>query len=400
MSVGELAFGQAQDERLWNAGRMQTLQPTLRLGRDVWDSSAMPLDEFHGRADRLRAAMAVCDLDALLLYGSNLNGCGHPTWLANYIVKLPFAALVVLPREGDAALLFQGATRGRDAAKATTWINDVRPCWNMARECVAALTERGLTRARIGLAGMPRLVPHVDWDTLTAGLGGAALVDAEDLVNRQRAIKSVREIGQLRRASAIVEQGLESITRSAPSSGEWPLVADVMREARMQGAEDIRVLIARPREPNWAFRPVENLPCRDADVISVLLAGSWERYWSESIRTFRVAGNRFDQLSPAECDARFRALIAQLKPGATTGAWARTAFAAMTEAEASVIAPYGPGSGIGIRPVEWPPLSVRDETTIEHGMCFAARVAVESPAGLTLHGETIVVDAHPSTGSG
>jgi len=389
MSVGELALRQAQDERGWNAELMQTLQPTLRLGRDVWDSSAMPLDEFRGRADRLRAAMAERDLDALLLYGSNPNGCGHPTWLANYIVKLPFAAMVVLPREGDAALIFQGAMRGRDAAKATTWIEDVRPCWNVAAECLAALTERGLTHVRIGLAGMPRLVPHSDWETLTARLAGAALIDAEDLVNCQRAIKSEREIGQLRRSSAIVEQVMESFAHIAPSTGEWHLVANLMREARMQGTEDIRVLIARPREAEWAFRPVENVACRDGDVISVLLAASWERYWSESIRTFRVAGDRFEPLWPSECTARFRALAAQLKPGRTTGDWARTAVAAMTAAEAAAIAPYGLGGGIGITPEEWPPLSVRDETTIERGMCFAVRVAFESPAGLVLHGETV-----------
>src|SRR5262245_61196576 len=145
---------------------MQTLQPTLRLGRDLWDRQAMPIEEFRGRADRLRAAMAERGLDALLLYGNDLNGCGHPTYLANYIVKLPFAALVVLPRAGDAALMFQGATRGRSAAQATTWIEDVRPCWNMAETCVAVLNERGLTTARIGLAAMPRLVPHDDWRTL------------------------------------------------------------------------------------------------------------------------------------------------------------------------------------------------------------------------------------------
>jgi len=367
---------------------MHTLQPTLRLGRDVWDSSAMPLDEFRGRADRLRAAMAARDLDALLLYGSNLNGCGHPTWLANYIVKLPFAALVVLPREGDAALIFQGATRGRDAAKATTWIDDVRPCWNMAGECLAALTERGLTRARIGLAGMPRLVPHADWQTLTAGLSAATLVDAEDLVDRERAIKSDREVGQMQRASAIVTQGLESIARLAPSAGEWRLVADVMREARIEGAEDLRVLIARPREADWAFRPVDDVTCRDGDVISVLLAASWERYWSESIRTFRADGDRFVLLWPSEHEARFRALT-RLEPGSTTGDWARAVFAAMTATEAAAIAPYGLGGGIGITPEEWPLLSVRDETTIEQGMCFAVRVAFESHAGLALHGETV-----------
>src|SRR5215470_17156392 len=138
---------------------MQTLQPTLRLGRDVWNRTAMPIEEFAARA-----------LDALLLYGTNLNGCGHPTYLANYIVKLPFAALVALPRDGDAALMFQGATRGRSAAQATTWIEDVRPCWQIADTCLAVLAERGLTAARIGLAAMPRLMPHDDWTTLAAGL--------------------------------------------------------------------------------------------------------------------------------------------------------------------------------------------------------------------------------------
>ena len=127
---------------------MQTLQPTLRLGRDVWDRNAMPIDEYLDRARRLRAAMGGRRLDALLLYGSGLNGCGHPTYLSNYIVKLPFSALVVLPREGDPALIFEGATRGRSAAQATTWIEDVRPCWNIAATCLAVLAERSLTTAR------------------------------------------------------------------------------------------------------------------------------------------------------------------------------------------------------------------------------------------------------------
>src|SRR5262249_49977164 len=121
---------------------MQTLQPTLRLGRDVWNRQTMPIEEFASRADRLRSAMAARHLDAPLLSGSNLNGCGYPTYLANYVVKLPFAALVVLPREGDPALIFQGATRGRSAAQATTWVEDVRPCWNMADTCLAVLAER------------------------------------------------------------------------------------------------------------------------------------------------------------------------------------------------------------------------------------------------------------------
>jgi len=173
--------------------------------------------------------------------------------------------------------------------------------------------------------------------------------------------------------------------------GEWRLVADVMRDARMLGAEDIRVMIARPREAS-SFRPVESVPFHDDDVVSVLLATSWEHYWGESIRTFRIAGNRFMPLWPSGLDARFRALVTEIKPGVTTGGWTRAALAAMTAAERGAIAPYGLGGGIGITPGEWPPLTVEDETTIDAGMCFAVRVACESPDGLLLlHGDTIVV---------
>src|SRR5215210_6348967 len=99
---------------------MQTLQPTLRLGRDVWDRTAMPIEEFQDRMRRLREAMGRRNIDLMLLYGAGLNGCGHPTYLSNYIVKLPFSALVVLPREAEPALLFEGAARGRAAAQVTT----------------------------------------------------------------------------------------------------------------------------------------------------------------------------------------------------------------------------------------------------------------------------------------
>jgi Xaa-Pro dipeptidase len=370
---------------------MQTLQPTLRLGRDVWNREAMPIEEFRRRADRLRAAMAARDLDAFLLYGSNLNGCGHPTYLANYIVKLPFAALVVLPRDGDPALIFQGATRGRSAAQATTWIEDVRPCWNIAETCLAALVERGLTASRIGLAGLPQLVPHDHWARLSGSLAGATLVSADDIVDRQRAIKSEREIAQLRRASSIVHLGMTAVAAAAASDGEWHLVARAMREARMQGAEDIRVMVARPRQPDWAFRPVEDVGFQDGETLGVLLAASWERYWSQSIRTFRISGRRFEPLGSVESATRFRAFTTGLRPGVNIAQWTEAALATMSPAERTAIAPYGLGEGIGITPEEWPILSADTDLTIESGMCFNVRAAFESPDGLILHGDTIVV---------
>jgi Xaa-Pro aminopeptidase len=369
---------------------MQTLQPTLRLGRDVWDREAMPIDEFHARAGRLRDAMAQRDLDALLLYGSNLNGCGHPTWLSNYIVKLPFAAVVVLPREGDPALIFQGATRGRSAAQATTWIEDVRPCWNVAETCLMVLEDRGLTRSHLGLAAAQRLMPHHEWRALAAGLSSARLADAEDLVDRCRAVKSERELAQIRRASAIVASVLDSVRRLAPSAGEWRLVAEVMREARVRGAEDIRVLIARPADRPPAFRPVEDEWFSDGGLVSVLLSASWERYWSEAIRTFRVNGNRFDAAADPSIHERFQTVVRSLQGGTTTTTqWSRAALAGMRDAEITAVATYGIGHGIGVTPEEWPALADVD-VPVATAMCFTVRMPFQSTDGLIWCGDTVV----------
>ena len=370
---------------------MQTLQPTLRLGRDVWDRTAMPIEEFQDRARRLRDAMAKRGLDAMLLYGSGLNGCGHPTYLSNYIVKLPFSALVVLPREGEPALMFEGAARGRAAAQATTWIEDVRPCWNMAGTCLDVLADRGLTAATIGLAGLPRLVPHAEWSTLAAGLARATLVQAEDIVDGQRAIKSPREIAQVRHASSIVEQALASVAREPVPADEARLAALVMREARMRGAEDIRLLIARPGEAEWAFRPAGEVALRQSDTLCVHLGASWERYWSESIHTFVVRAGRLDSAVSEELEKRFRTIVAAATPGTKVSSWVLAALATMSTHEREILDAYGLGHGIGVTPEESPVLAADSQATIESGMCLVVRAVLTGDRGFVVRGETIII---------
>src|SRR5262249_31115828 len=159
-----------------------------------------------------------------------------------------------------------------------------------------------------------------------------------------RAIKSDREIAQVRHAANIVQHGLESIAQMVPSVGESRVAAEVMREVRVRGAEDIRLMIARLREAASTFRPIEDVSFNEGDIVSVLLSTSWERYWSESIRTFRVVAERFEPMWPAGL-GRFHALTSRLKPGVTTGEWSRATFAAMTAVERGAIAPYGLGDG-------------------------------------------------------
>jgi len=367
-----------------------TLQPTLRLGRDVWDRTAMPAEEFHDRAKRLRGAMGTAGLDALLLYGSGLNECGHPTYLSNYVVKLPFAALVVLPREGEPTLMFQGATRGRAAAQATTWIEDVRPCWDIAGVCLEVLADRGLMRGRIGLAGMPRLVPFADWRTLVAGLDRATLVDAESLVDGHRAIKSVREIGHVRAASRIVDHAMGGL-RSIPIADEASLAARVMRDARLHGAEDVRLLIGRPQEVEWAFRPPEEARIHHGDTVFVYLGASWERYWAETTRTFRAAPAGLAVVSNEELDERFSRCVDAAAPGVDVASYARAVLGAYSPSEAGILERCGLGHGIGVTPAEAPMLSAANHSTFARGMCLAIRAAATDREGPVLRSDTVLI---------
>lgn len=349
----------------------------------------MPIAEFLSRADVLRAAMADVGLDALLLYGRGLNDCGHPTYLANYIVKLPFAALVVLPRDGEPALMFEGATRGRDAAKATTWIDDVRPCWNIAEACLSVLEERGLTNHRLGLAAMPRLVPYDEWRQLTAGLGRAMLVDAEALVNRHRAIKSPREVAQMHRASQLAMAAARRITdvRTAGIT-ESDLAAEIMRDARRAGAEDIRLMIARPCETEWAFRPPEDQPLGGNTTFVLHLAVSWERYWSEATRTFHVRGNTIEAAWTDDLEQRYRQLAAAFRPGIVVRDAVERAREALTPDEWQALEICGLGHGIGIMPEEAPSLTDNCSDTLASGMCLVIRAAMRADGPPVIHGET------------
>ena len=366
---------------------MQTLQPTLRLGRDVWDRTNMPVEEFQDRVEKMRAEMRRAEIDVLLLYGNGLDGCGYPTYLSNYTPKLPFAALVLLPREGEPVLMFQGSTRGRSAAQATTWIEDTRPCWDIADTCIAALAEKNLLSATVGLAGVRRMMPYDQWRKVSAELARADLKDAEPFVDRLRAIKSPREMAQIRRAWQIPYRSLNDLhTRRFEIMKESLVTAHLMREARMQGAEDVRVLIGRPRESGWAFRPPEDRAIAEGETVFVHLGASWERYWSEAIRTYCAESGNLEVHGDEAQEKQFQSILAWLEPGRTIAE-----FAGM--AASSIMQPYGLGHSIGNTPTEPPMLSADNQTRIEPGMCFSVRLALpDRRHGFIAWGDTVIVD--------
>ena len=74
---------------------METMQPTLKNGRYVWDRINMPEAEFQERARKLTKAMKEEKIDVLLLYGNTFNEYGNPCYVTNFVMRLQRGVLVV-----------------------------------------------------------------------------------------------------------------------------------------------------------------------------------------------------------------------------------------------------------------------------------------------------------------
>jgi len=372
---------------------METLQPALKNGRNVWDQINMPLQEFQGRLRVVRQRMKERGMDTLLVYGAGFNEYGNPCYLSNYQIRLPRGTLVAVPEEGDPALFFEGATRGLPSARTITWVGDIRPSPDVAKACVQYLKEKGHARGTIGLAGLNPWMPCYQLRSLRDGLQGCRFLLGDDILREMRMVKSPREADQIRRASRIVKRGFEYLQNASFGTMNEKIVeARLFREARMEGAEDVRVLFGTPGKPPWAMRPAENSFPGTGSVLIVYLAVAYERYWSEGIRTFRVDEKALSSLDPAGPQGLYKRAIECLQPGKAVSQCCMEIRGCMKEAGADLIDDYGLGQGIGLSLNE-PPFLREDATgPLAEGMCLSLRLGMkEGTSGESMMGDTFFV---------
>ena len=226
---------------------METLQPTLKRGRDVWDPIGMPESEFRTRVDRMTKEMRKRRMKVLLLYGIGQNDYGYPCYVTNYLTKMPQGAVAVITDKGEVALICEGFARDAALIKDTTWVKEIRSSETLSRTCVEYLKEKRLIPSTIGFAGLCQHMPYREFNVLSEATRGCRIVDAGDIVNRMRMIKSGREIDQVRRSARLVARLFDSLARdSFPAFNERTVEALLYRLGYLDGAEDVRILIARP----------------------------------------------------------------------------------------------------------------------------------------------------------
>lgn len=371
---------------------METMQPTLKNGRNVWDQVNMPMAAFLERVKKIRKEMKKDGIDVLLLY-SNGNEYGNPCYLSNFIIGIARGALVVIPKRGEVALIYQGPSRGIPFSKTTTWVEEVRASGDVSKECVKYLREKNFIPSTIGFVGLKQFMPSHQLQSLFDSLNQCKIIDSNHILRDMRMVKSPRECSQIRRSCRILARAFDFISDlSLPSMNERVLEAMVNRETRLEGSEDFRMLIAKPMDPQWALRPTEDIQISSGDSVIIYLAVEFERYWSEGIRTFVVKDSSFVDVKPENVMALYDQMTSGLKPGKQLSQFYKETIGKIRKSRVHSIPQYGLGQGIGLSLQEFPEITEGERSLLKEGMCLTLRLSIQdSEKGAVMVGHTVHV---------
>ena len=370
---------------------METMQPTLKRGRDVWDQINMPKAEFLERVEKIREQIEQKGIDVLLLYGNSPNEYGNPCYLSNYSIKMSQGAVVAITRKGDVTLICEGFSRDLPTVKSTTWMDDVRSCEDVSRQTGAFLKEKNLIPSTIGFVGLEQFMPYSQFQFLSKSIEPCKIIDADDMIREMRMTKSQREVDQIHRSSRIVSRIFDRISHAPfPNANEKKLEAVMGREAYLEGAEDVRMLIANPQEGNWALRPFEDVPLSANSGVIIYLAVEFERYWSEGIRTFLFKNNSFTEPNLEVVRSLYSRIMEAMTLKKRVTQFYRETIDKIKESQVEAILEYGLGQGIGLSLQELPHLTEEETSQFKEGMCLTLRLAIKNrEIGAILIGDTI-----------
>jgi hypothetical protein len=269
----------------------------MRRGLIARSLVELPDAALQARLDRLRAAMAQAQLDALVVYTNNTRTAGV-SWLTGFI---PYwsEALLVVPREGAPYLVAALSFRVKSWIERTSRIGEVlhtpRIGLKAAQQIAAARAD-----AAVGI---------VDFDGLPAGVaadfheGGPGLrpSDAGALFAKLRGKADPSELALAVKAASIARRALSVI--SGRTLGD--IVAGVEMTARKLGAEEIYIATAPDLAREARFLRIEGeatLGKSFALRATVAYKGTWVRM----VRTICETN------AAAEAAAKFAAAVAQL----------------------------------------------------------------------------------------
>ena len=213
------------------------------------------------------------------------------------------------------------------------------------------------------------VLPYAEWERLSAGAG--KLVPTVGIVDSQRAVKDVDEVGKLRRAAKIADRGLEALTAETWVGRSEKELAWRLRELlHAHGADELSFDSIVASGPNGALphaHPTDRI-VEKGTLVTVDWGARVDGYCSDCTRTFST-GNLPDRLREAYdvCLEAQKCACANIKAGMTGIEADALARDPITDAGFGENFGHGLGHGVGLAVHEAPRLSTESTDTLAVG---------------------------------
>ncbi|HSE80879.1 MAG TPA: M24 family metallopeptidase [Gaiellaceae bacterium] len=323
------------------------------------------------RYRNVREALARNDLDAAVVAGSEYTGFeGAVTYLSGFVIVHRYA-YVLLPLEGEPAIVFPSEAR-YVGEHGTTWIEeqvfvDTPGAWLRERA-------RGRGWKRLGVYGLDYVMPVRDYRALADR--GPELVAFDVEFDHARAVKSDEELASVRDSVRINTEGFWLLLEEfAPGRTEAELLAPCERYFVEQGCGRLTmdmVLVGEggAAEPEFRIASGERrIQPGDLVLPSLEIAGRGG-HWVEVSRAIADGEPRDDAKLMLEAyEEYYEAARSAMRPGASAHDVHRAVSRGFVDRGFAL--GHVTGHSIGMTMIEFPKIGEGVETELAENMVFS-----------------------------
>ena len=359
-----------------------------------------PPSEFRTRVAALQARMGVAGIDALLL--TTAADVFYVTGFLTRFWESPARPwFVLVPVNGDPVAVIPSIG---SELMGQSWVSDIRT-WDAPMPgddgvslLVATLAEMVPQAGRIGVPmGLETQVrmPLGDYLTVADRLAPRAFVDATDVVQRVREIKSEAEISKIRAACRVADACFARVPEYAgPGARLDQVFRDFQRVLLEEGADWVSYTAGGAGQGGYGdvISPAGPQVLVDGDVLMLDTGAVLDGYFCDFDRNYAI-GSVGDEVRRAQA-ALFKATevaMAAMRPGMVASDVHQILCDSLRQSGAT---PGGGrlGHGLGITLTEWPSFTPHDQTELRAGMVLTLEPGVEiAPGRILVHEENIVL---------
>lgn len=363
-------------------------------------SMIFPAQEYRDRVARLQAGMVMQGLDALLL--TSPADLFYTTGFLTRFWESPARPwFVIVPQDGDpiAVIPSIGAElMGR------TWLDDIRtwPAPDPADDGISlladALSEKLSAQGRIGVPmGLEThlRMPLADFDALRLRLSPRRFVDATDIVQRVREVKSEAEIDRIRSSCAIAAGAFARVPSFAAAGRS---LADIFRDFQIalleEGADWVSYVAGGAGRGGYGdvISPAGAQRLQLGDVLMLDTGAVKDGYFCDFDRNFAI-GAASDAARSAH-DALWQTTedtLGALRPG-LRACDVHALLCQGLDKRGAAACDGRLGHGLGVTLTEWPSFTPLDTTPLRAGMVLTLEPGCVLGNGrIMVHEENIVL---------